>query len=141
MTLFEIPGRPIPWMRARRKNNRYFDAQADKKVAVRHLVRSQMRIKEPISEPIKLTIEFHMSVPTSWAKKRRESVFKTPHRPTPDLDNMVKFICDALNKVLWVDDSLIYEIHSRKFYSFEPKTVFSAEPYNGKRLYSLLEVL
>ncbi len=141
MTLFVIPGRPIPWMRARTRNNRYFDAQADKKVAVRYLVRSQMRIKEPISDPLKLTIEFHMSVPTSWTKKRRESVLKTPHRPTPDLDNMVKFICDALNKVLWVDDSLIYEIHSRKFYNLEPKTVFSAEPYNGRRLFNLLEVL
>jgi Holliday junction resolvase RusA-like endonuclease len=33
-----------------------------------------------------------------------------------DLDNMVKFVLDALNDKLYKDDSLIYEITCRKLY-------------------------
>ena len=55
---------------------------------------------------------------------------------------MIKFLCDALNKVLWVDDSLIYEIHSRKLYTAKEmtKTVFRAEKYTKKPLFPLLAI-
>jgi Holliday junction resolvase RusA-like endonuclease len=34
-----------------------------------------------------------------------------------DLDNMVKFVLDALNDKLYVDDSLIIEINCSKLYA------------------------
>jgi Holliday junction resolvase RusA-like endonuclease len=34
-----------------------------------------------------------------------------------DLDNMVKFVLDALNDKLYTDDSLIFEINCSKLYS------------------------
>ena len=139
MTIFNIPGKPIPWMRAGRQKNRYYDRQLDKKVYVRTIVQSQMKIKEPISKALKLIIEFHMSVPTSWKKTRRLAVPKTPHKRIPDLDNMVKFICDALNGILWVDDAQIYEIHCKKFYRETAQTLFRVEPYDGNGLDSILE--
>ena len=36
---------------------------------------------------------------------------------SPDLDNYVKLILDALNGLLWVDDRYIVEMHSGKFYT------------------------
>jgi Holliday junction resolvase RusA-like endonuclease len=38
----------------------------------------------------------------------------------PDLDNIVKLVCDALNKVLWNDDAQIVHIVARKFYRHDP---------------------
>ncbi len=142
MTIFNIPGKPIPWMRAGRQNNRYYDKQFEKKAHVRNIVQSQMKTKKPLSSPLKLIIEFHMPIPTSWTKAYRLKALKTPHSSVPDLDNMVKFICDALNKVLWDDDSLIYEIHSRKIYTEKTmaKTLFRVEPYTGECLFPLLQM-
>ena len=36
---------------------------------------------------------------------------------SPDLDNYVKHILDALNGILWEDDRFIVEMHSGKFYT------------------------
>lgn len=106
---------------------------------VSNIVRSQMKTKEPLLSPLKLIIEFHMTVPTRWTKRERSWALKKPHKCIPDIDNMVKFLCDALNGVLWFDDSLIYEIHARKFYSDTPKTLFRVESYDGNGLDSILE--
>ena len=61
-----------------------------------------------------------------------------PHIYRPDVDNLIKFIGDALNEVLWIDDALIYEIHVRKIYSLTPKTRICVEPHDGQELLNLL---
>lgn len=140
MTIYNIPGKPIPWKRAGRCKSKYYDKQMAEKASVGNIVKSQMKNKQPISKPLKLTIEFHMPIPISYKKTIRWRMLKTPHSRIPDLDNMVKFICDALNKVLWADDALIYEIHSRKLYTEKTmaKTVFRVEPYKKGMLFPLL---
>ena len=44
------------------------------------------------------------------------------HIGVPDLDNMIKFVLDALNKVWWVDDSQVIAIHASKRYG-EAQTI------------------
>ncbi len=141
MTIYRIPGKPTPWMRSGRRKNRYYDKQMETKASIRTIVQSQMEIKKPISSPLKLTVEFHLPIPISYSKAVRWRMLKTPHKSIPDLDNMIKFLCDALNKVLWVDDSLIYEIHSRKIYTEKTmtKTLFKVEPYKKQLLPTILE--
>ena len=42
---------------------------------------------------------------------------------SPDLDNYVKLILDALNGLLWEDDRYIVEMHAGKFYTTgDPRT-------------------
>ena len=134
---FVIEGKPIPWMRAGRHGWKYFDRQHAKKEEVRNIVKNQMKDQEPFSTPLKLTIEFHMVIPHSWSKIKQRNALKKPHAGIPDLDNLTKFIYDALNGVLWKDDAIIFELAARKFYSTEGKTVFIVEPYGGKRLETL----
>lgn len=134
---FEILGKPVPWMRAGRYGKRYFDHQLTKKKAIRTLVQSQMKSKKPFSEPLKLSVEFHMRIPTSWSKIKRLNALKKPHSTIPDLDNLTKFIDDALNGVLWTDDAIIYEFSARKYFGKEAKTVFTVEPYRGEGLTAL----
>jgi Holliday junction resolvase RusA-like endonuclease len=47
-----------------------------------------------------------------------ESVFPTKK---PDIDNVVKSIFDALNKVAFNDDTQIISLSVRKFYSEHPR--------------------
>ena len=39
----------------------------------------------------------------------------------PDLDNVAKLICDALNGLAWHDDNAIVDMQVRKFYSTQPR--------------------
>jgi len=133
MEFFEIMGDPIAWKRAGGCGNRYFDRQLKEKHQVQwELKESYGNLKCHI-KPIKAIFEFHMTLPTSWSKKKREITVKTPHKSKPDIDNLQKFISDALNGILWKDDALIYEVHAKKFYSYVPRTIIHIEEYDEGR--------
>ena len=78
-----------------------------------------------------------MPIPKSWPKKRKEKALGAPHSSRPDLDNLVKFVGDALNDVLWKDDMVICEIAARKIYSPSPKTLLFFEDYRDEMPYLL----
>jgi Holliday junction resolvase RusA-like endonuclease len=41
---------------------------------------------------------FHIEMPPSWSKKKRNAMRGTPHQVKPDSDNLLKAVFDALNK-------------------------------------------
>ena len=118
----EISGPPVSWKRARRCGNRYFDAQAPEKQMVQLQAKFQLKSHKPFLSPVRAHILFEMPIPSSWSKKRQTAALKTPHSTLPDLDNLIKFVLDALNGVVWKDDSLIYEINATKKYGDVAKT-------------------
>lgn len=138
MRVYVLEGDPIPWMRAGRKGNKYYDKQMTEKTAKQWEVKSQMMGLYSHSQPLKVIMEFHMPIPKSWAKVKQKTALGKPHCSRPDVDNLLKFVDDSLNQVLWEDDALIYEVHIRKFYSNEPKTKLVVEPYQGDELEQLI---
>lgn len=62
----------------------------------------------PLTGALKLVVTYFMRAP-----KKRVRVFPTTK---PDLDNLIK-PKDALNGIIWEDDSQIIEIHARKVYA------------------------
>ena len=75
-----------------------------------------------MSNPIKCILNFYCKRPKSHYKTGKFSNILKETAPkyninNKDLDNMVKFVLDALNDKLYVDDSLIFEITCRKLYS------------------------
>lgn len=44
-----------------------------------------------------------------------------------DLDNMIKWVADICNDILYSDDHKIVEIHATKSYNFIPKTIINIE--------------
>jgi Holliday junction resolvase RusA-like endonuclease len=52
------------------------------------------------------TLVFHIPMPKSWSKKKKEAMNNRPHTQTPDLDNLLKGFQDVLCK----DDKHIYSI-------------------------------
>lgn len=75
--------------------------------------------------PLKMCVDFYVGVPKSDGKAKRMKKLSGEIRPTVkngDLDNEVKLVCDACNKVVYYDDSQIVELEARKFYSDNPRT-------------------
>ncbi len=83
--------------------------------------------KEPISEPIALELVFYMSRPRSHYRSGKNSDMLKDSAPEhhsgrPDLDNLTKFVQDALNKIYYKDDALICQLTAYKLYSERPRT-------------------
>ena len=56
---------------------------------------------------------FHLPMPQSWSKKKKEQMNGAPHQQRPDKDNLDKALLDALCK----DDSYIYDGRVSKYWS------------------------
>ncbi len=137
MKVYEIPGKPIAWKRARRCGNRYFDPQVNEKKAMQYYIKLTNKTISCATKPLKVLMEFYMPIPESWSRTRRLNALNAPHVFTSDLDNKIKMIGDTFNGILWKDDALIYEIHARKIYSNEPKTRIYIQEYDQEQLLPL----
>ncbi len=127
MIVYEIPGNPIPLQRHRHSGKKCFDSQKKEKQTLQWHIKSLIQGLFPAHSAIKLVVEYHMPIPKSYSKKRALECLTRSHTKKPDLSNLIKFTEDALNGIMWNDDSLISEIEARKFYSEKPKTVFKIE--------------
>lgn len=89
----------------------------------------------PLKEPLKVEIEFAFKRPKShFGTGKNANTVKTSapiwHTGTPDLDNLIKFVCDSLNGIFWHDDSYVCLVLAQKHYSVEPKTVVTVTRVN-----------
>lgn len=127
MIVYEIPGNPIALKRHRHVGKKCYDSQKKDKEVLQWHIKSLMKGLYAAHTALKLVIEYHMPIPKSYSKRKAEEALRGPHTKKPDLSNLIKFTEDALNGIVWEDDSLISEIEARKFYSESPKTVFKIE--------------
>lgn len=77
---------------------------------------------EKMTKPIRCILHFYCKRPKNHYKTGKNANVLKDSSPkynvnNKDLDNMVKFVLDALNDKLYTDDSLIIEINCRKLYS------------------------
>lgn len=77
----------------------------------------------PDDAMLDMRIKAYYSIPQSKSKKKKELMRAGVIRPTkkPDMDNCIKIIADALNKIAYHDDTQIVDCQVRKFYSDDPK--------------------
>jgi Holliday junction resolvase RusA-like endonuclease len=66
-----------------------------------------------------LTAVFFFPIPKSYSKARKERIKKEKEYfvKSPDLDNLMKSIADALNAIAYEDDKQIFEAHIVKKYT------------------------
>lgn len=55
-------------------------------------------------------VVFVLPMPKSWSKRERERMFGTPHLQTPDVDNLLKGLLDAI----YENDSMVWDIRVTK---------------------------
>lgn len=104
-----------------------YDPQKSKnyKQLVRFWVTQQLKKIEgfkPLEKALYVDLTFWLPIPISWSKKKRidadNGIIRPISRNAGDADNLFKSL-DALNGLLWVDDSIITDLHIRKRYTAE----------------------
>lgn len=73
-------------------------------------------------KPVGVYVRAIQPVAASMSKKRREQILNYEIIPTkkPDLDNIVKSVLDALNKIAWKDDTQVVSITAAKLHGERP---------------------
>ena len=84
-------------------------------------------------EPLEFTLRAVFPVPASWSERKRQQAITGEIKPgkKPDLDNIAKAWNDALNGVVYRDDSLICRMTLDKRYGPQPLVVVTVKPIGG----------
>jgi Holliday junction resolvase RusA-like endonuclease len=120
---FILLGDPKPLARARFSRYAVYDSQKHEKLIDSLQLSHQMDNQPLFSGPLILSVTFFM--PTGKQKKRSG----TPHFFKSDLDNLLKYVCDISNHIIFHDDAAIYKIIANKIYDTNPRTVFTITEY------------
>ncbi len=130
----KIPGTPIALKRHRSflRNGQIFhyDPQTREKKVFIGLIKYCIgfyKIKE--ESYYKVQIDFKFPYPLSKKTKKTPDITTIPHTTKPDIDNLVKFVLDCGNGVLWPDDKKIIALFCTKSYDLEPSTTITVQEY------------
>lgn len=75
----------------------------------------------PIEGPVCVEINSWQSIPVSWSKKRKAAAIYVTGKPDPD--NVAKTITDAMNGIVYGDDSQICDLIIRRRYTVGAESV------------------
>ena len=120
---FFVPGQPVAKGRPRAfkmKNGGIGTYTPDKTVEWERSVRSYANDEKPQAPydcPLRVHIQFYMTRPASKPKK---AVWPTTK---PDIDNLAKAVTDAMNGLIYTDDSRICEMVLTKYYEPDSRKV------------------
>jgi Holliday junction resolvase RusA-like endonuclease len=134
MIQIEILGAPIALKRPRtaRIGNfiNIYNPQKKELSQAKWQIKAQYK-ENPIPGPLLLDIVFYMPIPIQTSKvKTREMINGIlKHQKKPDLDNLQKFILDAMNGIVFIDDSQVDEIKCRKTFATQPRTLIRVLPH------------
>ena len=96
---------------------------------------SYFKIKYPRYETLEgrifIKISAYFKIPKNTSKKNTEKMLAGDFSPTkkPDIDNIVKIVLDALNKMAFKDDNQITKLEVEKVYSEKEKIFVRIEEY------------
>ena len=76
------------------------------------------------------------SPPKSASKKKQLEMLSNAIRPMkkPDVDNVAKVVCDALNKLAYNDDTQVVRLEIYKFYGEQEKLIVEIVPTIDKTI-------
>lgn len=66
---------------------------------------------------------FHLPMPNSWSKKKKVEMSGKPHQSTPDCDNMLKAIMDAV----YENDCTVWDVRISKYWADKGMIVVKKE--------------
>ncbi|WLR50054.1 RusA family crossover junction endodeoxyribonuclease [Bacillus tianshenii] len=139
MITFTVYGEPVAQGRPRASTIngrvRMYDPKKSKdfKTYVQ-LVASQHAPRKLLEGPLYLHVKVYKPSLKSFSKKKKAAAERGELRPVtkPDVDNYVKGIKDACNKVIWKDDSQVVELQVSKWYSEKPRVEILVKPLEAQ---------
>ena len=104
-------GRPLPFPRAVTPADTVKAELSLAQIASQAMSQAGLR---PMLGAVSLTVSMRMMPAPSWTKKKLAAAHYVTGKP--DFDNVLKLIGDALNGVVWKDDSQIAQIAMVRYY-------------------------
>jgi Holliday junction resolvase RusA-like endonuclease len=86
---------------------------------IAHFAKQAIGSTEPLKTAVSVYLYVRLPIPQSYSKKRREAClngFELPCKK-PDIDNIAKTYLDAMNGVIFVDDTQVIDLHVKKVYA------------------------
>jgi len=128
MVTFKVDANPVGKQRARyvKRGNFVQTYTPEKTRTYETLIRDSaieaMGASEALQTPVSLYLYIRVPIPASATKKRLQAIASGEEKPTkkPDASNILKSVEDAMNSVVYKDDSQIVNIHITKVYSSVP---------------------
>jgi Holliday junction resolvase RusA-like endonuclease len=124
---FSIPGDPLPLQRHRStlSGHTYNPSAKAQKIFLEACV--DKLPSSPLVGPIELHIDFYLARPKNHYRTGKFSHILKEDAPLwcsrkSDIDNLIKFVMDAINGVAYVDDKQVAVIRSKKVYDSLPRT-------------------
>ena len=115
---FFVPGPPKGKARARAGNGRHYTPKVtvDAERGISWAARKAMVGSTLVEGAVYLEITALFERPKSWPKSRKVEI-NVPHINKPDWDNVGKLVSDALNGIVWRDDSQVAQAVVAKRYA------------------------
>ena len=90
----------------------------DYETIIKEAAQKAMGSSEPVETPVTVAIYITVPVPSSYSKKRTEACLSGSERPIkkPDIDNISKCFLDAMNEIVYLDDTQVLTLHVTKVY-------------------------
>jgi len=85
---------------------------------IKDAARKAMGSAEVLETPVTVAIYITVPIPASYSKKRTEACLSGSERPIkkPDIDNVAKCFLDAMNEIVYKDDTQVLTLHITKVY-------------------------
>lgn len=125
---FLVPGKPVGKGRPRAaKQGKHITLYTPEKTVSYEstvaLAASQAMAGKPLIDgPVSVIMQMVAPVPGSWSNRKKDHALDGIIMPItkPDMDNVVKAIFDAVNGVVWHDDTQVVDLQVRKRYGATP---------------------
>lgn len=133
---FFVPGKPQgkgrPRAVARGKFVRMYTPEktASYESTVALAASEAMGNRPPMDGALSVTMQIALPIPASWSNRKKSNALDGIVLPTikPDADNVVKAVFDAINGVVWGDDTQVVDLRLVKRYSARPGVSMLVEP-------------
>jgi Holliday junction resolvase RusA-like endonuclease len=124
MVTYMVEGNPVGKGRpkfARRGNfvSAYTPTKTrDYESVIKEAAQKAMGSNELLETPVTVAIYITVPIPQSYSKKRSEACLNGSEKPIkkPDIDNIAKCFLDAMNEIVYKDDTQVLTLHITKVY-------------------------
>ena len=122
---FTVTGDPVPKGRPRMSRCGHAYTPERTRKAEKRIADAFRRLDaDPFESAVSIRIECVFTPPRSWSKRNKAAAIDGAIKKCskPDVDNLAKTVCDALNGIAWLDDSQIVRMSAVKRYGSESYT-------------------